>query len=152
MKRMVFCGLALFAAFALTAWSQEKPSGASQEKTIKKVPITHTSAASGEEMYMSYCAACHGKTGKGDGPAASALKTPPTDLTVLAKNNNGKFPSDHVASVLRFGTPTPAHGAKDMPIWGSLFSALHGRTTGTDAVVQLRISNLTTYIESLQAK
>ncbi len=152
MKRMVFCGVALFAAFALTAWSQEKAAGTAQEKVIKKVPITHTSAASGEEMYTSYCAACHGKAGKGDGPAASALKTPPPDLTVLAKNNNGKFPSDHVAAVLRFGTPTPAHGAKDMPIWGSLFSSLHARTAGSDALVQMRIANVTTYIESLQAK
>ncbi len=48
-------------------------------------------------------AACHERDGKGDGPAASELKTPPTDLTALTRQNGGKFPSDHVASVLRFG-------------------------------------------------
>lgn len=152
MKRMGFYGFVFFAAFALTAWSQEQPAGTSQKKTIEKVPITHTSAASGEEMYMAYCAACHGKAGKGDGPAASALKAPPPDLTILAKNNNGKYPRDRVAHVLLFGVEAPAHGTQDMPIWGPLFGSLQGRTTATNPVIQLRVANLTKYIESLQSK
>jgi mono/diheme cytochrome c family protein len=53
-----------------------------QSKTvIKQVPVAMTSPASGKEMYISYCAACHGTDGKGNGPAASALKIPPADLT-----------------------------------------------------------------------
>jgi mono/diheme cytochrome c family protein len=151
MKRIGFCGLAFVAAFALTAWSQEQ-TGGSQQKTVKKVPIQHTAAESGQEMYMAYCAACHGKEGKGDGPAASALKAPPPDLTMLAKRNNGKYPNDHVAHILQSGKEAPAHGTKDMPIWGPLFRSLHGRTTGSDPVIQLRIANLTKYIESLQSK
>ena len=67
-----------------------------QTTEVKKEPIQMTSAASGVEMFNSYCAACHGKDAKGDGPAASALKVPPADLTQLAKKNNGKFPADHV--------------------------------------------------------
>lgn len=149
MKYLTVLALVFYAAFAVTTWSQEP--AASQEKTIKKVPIQHTSAASGEEMYISYCAACHGRTGKGDGPAVSALKKAPPDLTVLAKNNNGKFPGDQVAHTLRSGD-IAAHGSKDMPVWGTLFSQLHGRTTNSDAVIQLRVANLTKYIESLQAK
>ncbi|MBZ5526495.1 MAG: cytochrome c [Acidobacteriia bacterium] len=110
-----------------------------------------TAAHSGEEMYMEYCAVCHGKTGKGDGPAASELKTAPTDLSVLAKNNGGKYPSAHVAAVLRFGTPVPAHGTSDMPIWGRVLGT--SSATGTDgAEMHLRIHNLTEYIESLQVK
>ncbi|HUI74174.1 MAG TPA: cytochrome c [Candidatus Acidoferrum sp.] len=152
MKRMGFIGLILFAAFAVTAWPQAQTEGTSQKKTVEKVPIKQTSAAAGQEMYVAYCAACHGKDGKGDGPAASELKQPPPDLTVLAKNNNGKFPADHVANVLRFGVETPAHGSKDMPTWGHLLSSLHGRITANDPMVQLRIANLTKYIESLQSK
>src|SRR5512137_2588513 len=122
MKRISFVGVILLLSFLGSAVrSQEPTPGTQQKKTIKKVPIKHTSAASGQEMYMSYCAACHGKDGKGDGPAASALKAPPPDLSALAKGNNGKFPSDHFAAVLRFGTPAPAHGTSDMPIWGPLF-------------------------------
>ena len=100
-------------------------------------------------MFQSYCAVCHGKDAKGGGPAASELKIPPPDLTSLAKRHDGKFPSDHVANVLRSGVKAPAHGSSDMPVWGPLFSAIDG---GSSALVTLRISNLVHYIESLQTK
>lgn len=35
----------------------------------------------GEEIYEANCIACHGKGGKGDGPAAGVLKPPPRDHT-----------------------------------------------------------------------
>ena len=120
-----------------------------QDKTIKHVPAKPTSAASGQEMYVSYCAVCHGKDGKGGGPAASALKVPPTDLTMLTKKNNGQYPSMHVASVIRGEGNLPAHGNKDMPVWGPLFMEM---SQGHEAQVQQRITNLDHYIESLQAK
>jgi mono/diheme cytochrome c family protein len=152
MKFMRFCGLFVFAVFALAPFAQAQTQGASQEKKIEKVPMKQTSPASGAEMYKSYCSACHGKEGKGDGPAASALKAAPANLTLLAKNNKGQFPADHVATVLKFGSDAPAHGSKDMPTWGPLFGALDGKGSGNDATVQLRIHNLTEYIKSLQAK
>ena len=62
---------------------------ASAQTTVKKGPPPVTSPASGAEMYNAYCAACHGATGKGDGPAATALKTPPTNLTTLAAKTTG---------------------------------------------------------------
>jgi mono/diheme cytochrome c family protein len=153
MQRIGFCGLVFFAASALTAWPQEQSAGTSQKKTVEKVSIQHTSAGSGEEMFISYCAACHGKGGRGDGPAASALKHPPPDLTLLAKNNQGKYPADRVSYVLRSGVDAPAHGSKDMPVWGPLFGALRGgRISGNEPEIQLRVTNLTKYIESLQSK
>jgi mono/diheme cytochrome c family protein len=100
-------------------------------------------------MYANYCAACHGKDGKGNGPAAEALKVPPTDLTVLAKHNKGKFPSDHVAAVLSGKAMTPAHGSSEMPIWGKVFWSI---SEGHKGEVQQRVTNLTKYIESLQVK
>ena len=63
-----------------------------QQKTLKKVPIVPSKPESGQQMYKDYCAACHGPTGKGDGPAVEFLKAPPSDLTTMAKRNNGKFP------------------------------------------------------------
>jgi mono/diheme cytochrome c family protein len=121
----------------------------SQQPKIKKVPAPHTSPASGDEMYMTYCASCHGTHAKGDGPAAGALKIPPADLTTLAQKNNGKFPSNHVAAVLSGEEEVTAHGSKDMPVWGPiLLRVSHGHTTE----VQQRITNLTRYIESLQGK
>ncbi len=117
-------------------------------KTIKKVPITVTSATSGEEMFNTYCAVCHGKGGKGDGPAASEFKIPPANLTLLAKTHDGKFPDSYVTQILQTGPrDAKAHGSKDMPVWGALF-----RSIGDDAQAKLRIHNLSAYVETLQAK
>ena len=99
-------------------------------------------------MFRSYCAPCHGKDAKGNGPAASALKNPPANLTLLAKKNNGKFPADHVASVLRRGV-SGAHGSTDMPVWGPLFASI---SDNDESIVQMRIANLIRYLESLQEK
>lgn len=121
----------------------------STKKTIQHVNVKPTSPASGKEMYTSYCAVCHGKDGKGGGPAASALKTPPSDLTLLSKNNGGKFPSMKVISTVRGDSELPAHGSKEMPVWGPLFRSISG---GHEAEVEQRLANLTHYVESLQAK
>ena len=124
------------------------------KKTIKKVPMTPTSAGSGEEMYMSYCAACHGMSGKGDGPAASEFKTPPTNLTIICpKSQCGTFPDGYIAQVIETGAQNAkAHGSKDMPVWGPLFSKLTSSSGTKTAEVKLRINNLSKYIESLQVK
>ena len=122
-----------------------------QEKSnvkINKVPAPPTSPASGQEMYMSYCASCHGKDGKGSGPASPALKVPASDLTALARQNKGVFPSAHVATLLK-GGEVAAHGSADMPVWGPIFRNLSG---GHQSEVQQRIMNLTKYIESMQVK
>jgi mono/diheme cytochrome c family protein len=54
----------------------------------------------GKMEYQSSCAACHGIDAKGGGPVSKELKTPPADLTVLAKHNNGVFPSDRVFQII----------------------------------------------------
>ena len=100
-------------------------------------------------MFKSYCAACHGTDAKGNGPAAAALKVPPTDLTLLSKNNGGKFPDMKVVSAIRGDTVLPAHGTKEMPVWGQVFWSL---SHGHEGEVQQRTANLTKYIEGLQAK
>ncbi len=119
------------------------------EPVIKHVPLKDTSPASGKDMYVSYCGVCHGTDGKGNGPAAGAMKMPPTDLTLLSKNNGGKYPALKVSSTIRGDSAIPAHGSKDMPVWGSLFWAM---SKGHESEVQQRVANLTKYIESLQAK
>jgi mono/diheme cytochrome c family protein len=100
-------------------------------------------------MYKAYCAVCHGMTGKGNGPAAEALKVPPSDLTTLAKRNGGRYPSDHVRSAIEGDLRLAAHGSKEMPVWGELFWRM---SQGHSPEVQLRVSNLNQYIESLQVK
>jgi len=122
-----------------------------EQVTIKKGSIKPTPSGSGEGMYKAYCAVCHGETAKGDGPAVPALKTAPPDLTMLMNRNGGVFPGERVMMVLRSGVEEPAHGTKEMPIWGPLFGSLGGRGQASPEVQQ-RIFNLTKYIESLQSK
>ena len=131
-------------ALATMAVAQDQPA-----PEIKHVPIKQTSAASGQEMYRTYCAVCHGTDGKGKGPAADALKVPPTDLTTLEQKNGGNYPSLKVGAVIRGEETLPAHGSKEMPVWGKLFWNLSG---GHESEVQQRVSNLDKYIESLQTK
>lgn len=110
-------------------------------------PIAASSAPSGAELYKQHCAACHGADLKGTGPAPRPFRTPP-DLTTLAKRHGGKFPDAYVTSVLREGVVMPAHGPADMPIWGPDFAI----SQLGEAQVSSRITMLTNYIKSLQAK
>jgi mono/diheme cytochrome c family protein len=116
---------------------------------VVNIPVRHTSANSGKEMYEAYCAACHGKDGKGRGPVASALKAPPADLTVLGRQHAGKFPSLQVYRAISGETGIPAHGSKEMPVWGPVFMSLSHQH---ESEVHLRVANLTNYIKSLQQK
>jgi hypothetical protein len=66
--------------------------------------------------------ACHGIDAKGNGPVSKELKTRPTDLTVLAKNNSGVFPYNTVYEMIDGRNSTIAsHGTREMPIWGYRF-------------------------------
>lgn len=131
--------LAVFLWLGNKACAQDKQA---QKEPVKPAPL------SGASMFKDYCAVCHGKDAKGDGPAASALKQKPANLTTLAKRHDGKFPDLYVQEVLRNGVKSPAHGDAEMPVWGPLF-----RTMDADPdIMYVRISSLVSYIKSLQVK
>jgi mono/diheme cytochrome c family protein len=140
--RYLACSALLLSAVAVVMAQQEK-------SQVKREAAPPTSPVSGKEMFTSYCASCHGKSAKGDGPASKALNSPPADLTTLAKRHGGKYPSDKVAAVLRGQTNLAPHGDQEMPVWGPVFWHMSG---GHEALVQQRITNLNHYIESLQEK
>lgn len=121
--------------------------GYAQSNTNGTTAVNKTAASSGKQMYTNYCASCHGVNGKGDGPAAAALKMPPTDLTVLSRNNHGEFPETHIVTVLQYGTEFPSHGSVEMPVWGPILGKME---KVNPQVKQLRISNLIRYLKTLQ--
>ncbi len=139
----------ILAFTATTALSCTLAAQDQSQKVIQHTTVQPTSPVSGKEMYSAYCAVCHGSYGKGGGPAASALKTPPADLTVLSKNNGGKFPALKVISAIGGESGVSAHGSKEMPVWGPLFWNM---SHGHEGEVQQREANLAKYIESLQVK
>ena len=77
----------------------------------------------GKMEYQSSCAACHGIDGKGNGPVGQDLKTHPSDLTGLAKKNNGVFPYNAVYEIIDGrNSSITSHGTPEMPIWGYRFA------------------------------
>lgn len=122
---------------------------APQQKPKAPPPKRVANPTAGRETFLKHCASCHGTAGKGDGPAAFALKPPPSDLTTLAKLNGGKFPEGYVSAVVKFGRNFAAHGAEDMPVWGSQFKNLD---PVHDPTGQQHIDDLVAYLQSLQLK
>ncbi len=122
---------------------------ADQVRTKVIIPVNKTSPTSGKQMFTSYCAPCHGVDGKGNGPAASALKVQPTDLTGICKKNHGRFPDTHITTVLQFGAEIPAHGSAEMPVWGPILGKMNPSNAQDK---ELRISNLSHFLESIQAR
>ena len=68
-----------------------------------------------------------GIDGKGKGPLAGQLKVAPTNLTALAKKNNGVFPFDAVYETIDGIKVIIAHGTRDMPIWGNRYTPVPNR-------------------------
>ena len=109
-----------------------------------------TAAATGDYLFRTYCAACHGASARGDGPLADSMRRRPSNLTEIAKRNKGVFPSEEMLRVIDGRQPVKGHGGPDMPVWGDVFAR---SVDGSDpAVVQARIKALVAYLESIQAR
>ncbi len=100
----------------------------------------------GEKLYLEYCASCHGTDGKGGGPVAASLRTGVPDLTRIPLEN-GKFPALKVKNMIAGEVTVPAHGNREMPVWGLYF-----RRAKDQASSELNVLALTRYLESIQAK
>ena len=124
--------------------------GAIAQTTGPRVPPLVIHSLAGRDLFDFYCATCHGRDGKGNGPVVAALKVPPPDLTRLARGNGGAFPRRQVEMFVTHGVPmlVPAHGTSDMPVWGPVFRGLDP----SDTSVKVRIANVVDYIASMQAK
>jgi mono/diheme cytochrome c family protein len=120
-----------------------------------------TATEAGRAAYMEDCAVCHGRDGTGEGPLAMFLKTAPTDLTALARENGGRFPFERAWRVIDGRVPVEGHGSSEMPVWGREYRAealAEGRGGGffgpveTEVIVAGRILQLIRYLEAIQAE
>lgn len=143
----VHLGTALICSLLTVATA---PQWASPQTTGPPAPSLVISSMAGQDLFRAYCASCHGRQGRGDGPTAPALRTATPDLTTIAKRNGGTFPTERMIGIVTHGEAlaSPAHGSGEMPIWGPLFRALDP----DDIRARTRISAIVGYVESLQGK
>jgi len=138
---------AILAAFLL-APIPATPASAQEPATQPEAEMRQR--VTGGEVFRTYCATCHGPSGRGDGPLASSMRRKPADLTEIAKRNGGEYPSEIVFHTIDGRTPVRGHGGPDMPVWGDAF--LRSRDGGDAASVKGRIDSLVDFIRTLQVK
>ena len=132
----------LLSPIAVTPASAQEPQP--QAATEMRQRVT------GGEVFRTYCATCHGPSGRGDGPLAPSMRRKPSDLTEVAKRNGGEYPSEIVFRTIDGRTPVRGHGGPDMPVWGDAFA--RSRDGGDPATVKERIDALVDFIRTLQVK
>ena len=134
----------LVAALTLTVIAG--PATAQAQKVIKQENARPTSAWSGDQLYKEFCSACHGADGKGNGPAASALKSNVTDLTQISRRNNSKYPEARMHDIITGTQAIGAHGSSEMPVWGDVFKSISANQTFSE----MRIEMLVKYLQTIQ--
>jgi mono/diheme cytochrome c family protein len=102
----------------------------------------------GAKIFLSYCAPCHGVSGKGNGPVAPALKAKVPQLNALSHRNHGQFPIDSVRHIIAGDETNAAHGSHEMPIWGPIFHQIDN----DQDLGFVRLQNVTEYLKSIQQK
>jgi mono/diheme cytochrome c family protein len=126
----------LAALGAVPAWAQTPAVGA---------PESHVS---GKSVFTTYCASCHGESGRGNGTVAIFLRRAPADLTQIAIRNKGTFPAERVFQQIDGRQVVKPHGESQMPVWGDAFSK--SATNADERAVREKITALVAYLESIQ--
>lgn len=107
----------------------------------------------GRGDFMTYCSACHGVSGIGDGTVAEFLTLTAANLTQMSLKNGGIFPRQRAIEVIDGRAQVSVHGERDMPVWGDWFkfeADANGGDAKAEKIVRERIDALVTYLESIQ--
>ena len=105
---------------------------------------------SGKDLYLKFCASCHGAEGRGDGPVASQLKVEVPDLTLIARRHGGTFPRDLVDRIIDGRHVLAAHGSRTMPVWGEDFSRAELGDPNAERATRIITGRLADYVWQLQ--
>jgi mono/diheme cytochrome c family protein len=103
----------------------------------------------GAQLFRTYCATCHGITGRGDGPVAEQLRKTPPDLTKYTARNGGVFPSERLRQIVD-GRDVASHGDREMPVWGDAFRSARGGLS--PEAVKTRIEAIIRYVGAIQER
>lgn len=106
-------------------------------------------AVSGQMLYERHCQSCHGPEGKGEGSMTDQLTKDLPDLTTLQASHDGVFPEEYVRKMIDGREMIPAHGTRQMPIWGNIWASSDG-VPSQEQAAQERIDKLIVYLKSMQ--
>lgn len=115
-------------------------------------PVAAQDAMQGEALFGFYCATCHGNAASGNGPMSPSLVVAPSNLTRLAVENDGVFPTARVIMRIDGRDPLISHGSM-MPVYGDFFEGTDVATkaeTGQPILTSQPIVDLLAYLQSLQ--
>jgi len=141
---IIACGVLALAVICTTygksrAIAQEKQEPEPQfQQLIRSVD--------GPDLFRAYCASCHGKDGKGNGPVAATLRATVPDLTIITVSNDGNFPVARIKRIIMGEGMIASHGSREMPVWGPIFHQVEEDVDRGN----VRVENLVTYLESIQ--
>jgi mono/diheme cytochrome c family protein len=107
---------------------------------------------SGEEIFNTFCASCHGESGRGDGPVAAGLVNVVPNLTTI-EQRYGEFPAGRIRETIDGrGVVISSHGSRSMPVWGYEFWVEEGADVNAHGEARAAIDKLVEYIRSLQVE
>jgi mono/diheme cytochrome c family protein len=104
----------------------------------------------GHDLYLTYCAACHGLEAEGNGPVADALIVRPPNLTNLTRRFGMPLPRDKVAEYIDGRRDVRAHGSREMPVWGERFQEDLVGLPATEDTTRRIIESIVDYLISIQ--
>jgi len=105
---------------------------------------------SGRDLYMRFCASCHGVTGSGDGPVGQGLAVMVPDLTTLSRRSGGQMNAAKLREIIDGRAVVIAHGMRTMPVWGYEFWVEEGADVEAEAAVRTIVDQLIAYLRSIQ--
>jgi mono/diheme cytochrome c family protein len=112
--------------------------------------LSRIELADGRTLFGQFCVSCHGTTARGDGPVAPALRMAVPDLTTLRQRSGGRFPTDRVTETIDGRAVLPAHGTREMPVWGYELEARSAADSPGRATAQALTGRLVEYLRSIQ--
>ena len=103
--------------------------------------------SAGRALYVTHCATCHGKAGRGDGPMAPHLSVVPANLAAISTRHEGVFPTELSQRIVDGRQALTLHGSS-MPIWGDAFSPAGNAVADEAAAAKIRA--IVAYLRSIQ--
>lgn len=104
----------------ITRYLAAQPGAAPENAPITASPPPAAAAVDGATLYAKWCAACHGSTGRGDGPNAANLPVKPADHT--SRDSMSTRPDDSLFDTIAAGGAVMNRSPR-MPAFGGTLSA-----------------------------